>query len=89
MPIRTLALLACCVLLPPGAAAQTSTEEGFETVHVVKKPKRRYGYRGMPGDIELLRDGRLLLSYVSYDPEGAILARYSEDQGKTWGPEFL
>ena len=89
MTIRTLVLLACCVSLLPAAAAQTTTEKGFETVHVVKKPKRRYGYRGMPGDIELLKDGRLLLSYVSYDPEGAILARYSEDQGKTWGPEFV
>ncbi|MDA1313458.1 MAG: sialidase family protein [Acidobacteria bacterium] len=82
--------LACClgVFLPLGRA-QPPPEPGFETIHVVKMPVRQFGYRGMPGDIELLKDGRLLLSYVSSDPEGAILARHSGDKGKSWGPEFV
>ena len=89
MSIRTLALLACSTLLLSAAGAQSAPEIGFESVHVVKVPKRRYGYRGMPGDIELLGDGRLLLSYTSYDPEGTIWGRHSKDQGRTWGPEFV
>ena len=89
MSIRTLVLLACFALLLSTAGAQPTPEIGFETAHVVQVPKRRYGYRGMPGDIELLMDGRLLLSYTSYEPEGTIWGRHSEDQGKTWGPEFV
>jgi len=89
MTVRTLALLAICLPLLPTAPAQPTAARGFDVAHAVKGPVRRYGYRGMPGDIELLRDGRLLLSYVSWDPEGTILARHSKDQGRTWGPEFV
>ncbi|MFO7975096.1 MAG: sialidase family protein [Candidatus Hydrogenedentota bacterium] len=64
----------------------------FEDVHAVPLPVRNYGYRGMPGDIIELKDGRLLLAYTRYMPngqsDGAIGAKYSEDGGKTWGEEF-
>ncbi len=64
-----------------------------EDVHVVKLPVGEYGYRGMPGDIEVLKDGRLLLAYTRILPtgqaDGAIGARYSVDRGRTWGEEFV
>lgn len=79
------------------AAAQEQTAKGeeplFEDVHAVPLPKRNYGYRGMPGDIVALKDGRLLLAYSHMLPDGragdAIAARYSTDMGKTWGEEFI
>ncbi len=37
------------------------------------------------GDIELLRDGRLLMGL---DSGGAIMGRFSQDKGKTWESEF-
>ena len=65
----------------------------FEDVHVVPLPKQTYGYRGMPGSMVELQDGRLLLSYSHMSPEGqadgSIGARYSSDKGKTWGDEFI
>lgn len=64
----------------------------FEDIHAVPLPVQNYGYRGMPGDIIELKDGRLLLAYTRYlangHPDGAIGAKYSEDGGKTWGEEF-
>ncbi|MCC6694371.1 MAG: exo-alpha-sialidase [Candidatus Hydrogenedentes bacterium] len=64
----------------------------FEDVHVVSLPIGEYGYRGMPGTIAVLDDGRLLLAYTHYTPEGqadgAIAAKHSSDAGKTWGDEF-
>jgi hypothetical protein len=35
-----------------------------------------------------LKDGRLLLAYTSYTPDGHLRGRYSNDQGKTWTAEF-
>jgi len=65
----------------------------FEDVHVVALPKGEYGYRGMPGTIAVLNDGRLLLAYTHYTANGqasnAIAARYSADKGKTWGEETI
>lgn len=65
----------------------------FEDIHVVSLPVKTYGYRGMPGDIIALKDGRLLLAYThmteSGDADGSIAARYSADQGKTWAEEFI
>lgn len=61
----------------------------FEDVHVVKLPAGRFGYRGMPGDITVLGDGRLLLAYTSQKPEGSIAARYSTDRGRSWGDEAI
>lgn len=62
----------------------TSSPAFFETVHVVKKPKKKFGGRGIPGDIVVLKDGRLLLSYTY----GSIQGLISKDKGKTWGSEF-
>ena len=94
-PARRLlpSLLICCALVLSGPALRSGaepqgSEPSFEVTHVAKWPKRRFGYRGMPGDIELLKDGRLLLAYTSSDPEGRLLGHYSNDQGKTWGPKF-
>jgi len=62
----------------------------FEDVHVVKLPKKKYGYRSMPGDIVELEGGRLLLAYTHMHPvDGSIAARYSSDKGRTWGDEFI
>ena len=64
----------------------------FETFHVVKLPEKKFGGgRGIPGDIVVLKDGRLLLSYMeplSYGIYGSIQGRISKDKGRTWGPEF-
>jgi sialidase-1 len=71
----------------PGGAAL------FEDIRVVPLPKQTYGYRGMPGSMVELKDGRLLLSYSRMTPEGqgdgSIAGKYSTDKGKTWGEEFI
>ena len=41
---------------------------------------------GSPGDLQLLEDGRLLMSF---DKDRGIHGRYSNDLGTTWGPEFV
>jgi len=75
--------------------AMVSADSGvlFDDVHVVKLPKGTYGYRGMPGTIVALADGRLLLAYTHMLPDGSagggVAARYSGDQGTTWGDEFV
>ncbi len=73
-----------------GAAA--GLDASFEDLCVVPLPKGTYGYRGMPGSMVLLKDDRLLLAYMGMDPSGksrqCIAARYSSDQGRTWGEEF-
>lgn len=65
----------------------------FEDVHVVSLPKGEYGYRGMPGTIVVLNDNKLQLAYTHYASDGqasnAIAAKYSNDQGKTWGEEII
>jgi len=88
MTCRLLALF--CVLGCLSAIAQTTP--GFEDVTAVPLPKQEYGYRGMPGSIVELKDGRLLLGYTAYDASGhgtgAVAGRYSQDRGRTWGDEF-
>ena len=74
--------------LPVATAEPKDAGALFEVVHASKWPQRQFGYRGMLGDIEPLKDGRLLLAYTSYDPQGRLLGQYSSDQGKTWGPRF-
>lgn len=37
----------------------------FEVTHVVKMPKRTYGYRGMNGDLLQLKDGSILYCYTA------------------------
>ncbi len=74
------------------SAAACAGEIVFEDVHAVPLPVQNYGYRGMPGDIVALNDGRLLLAYTrqssSGSADGAIGAKYSSDLGKTWEEEF-
>ncbi len=82
----TLSLCASLFLLAADAAL-------LEDTCVVPLPKQTYGYRGMPGSIVALNDGRLLLTYSGMNAAGqgtdAIAARYSPDKGKTWGEEFV
>jgi hypothetical protein len=73
------------ILMFPGVKAEAPRGASFEDVHAVKLPKRKFGYRGAMGDIEVLRDGRLLMAYTVDDV--GILARYSRDQGRSWGPD--
>jgi sialidase-1 len=64
----------------------------FEDIHVVSLPKGTYGYRGMPGTIAELKDGRLLLMYSGMNPDGtgndSIVGKTSNDLGRTWCDEF-
>ncbi len=82
-----LLMIALCALIP----AQTAPV--FEDIHVVPLPKGEYGYRGMPGSMIQLKDGRLLLTYQGMDSQGkstdAIVARYSSDLGVTWTEESV
>ena len=75
--------------------ATESSNAHFEDVHAVPMPRRRFGYRGNVGDIELLNDGRLLLSYsVNREDSGDgavagdIEGRISLDLGKSWSEPF-
>ncbi len=91
MSFRTLAVFAVLSLAALPGFAQAAPL--FEDVHVVSLPKNTYGYRSMPGSMVALNDGRLLLTYQRYTPEGQgayeIAARYSSDQGHTWGDESI
>lgn len=62
-------------------ATAASAEALFEDYHVVKKPKRDHGYRGIMGDFLQLKDGSILMSYT----DGDIMVIRSTDQGRTWG----
>ena len=70
----------------------SAAEAFFEDIHAIKLPKRKYGYRGIVGDLVAINDGRLLLSYAAHSASGASLGavagRFSADQGRTWGDEF-
>ena len=95
-PASVVALLvACFTLLARGEPPRKHHSDHsplFEDIHVVKLPLRKSGYRNIGGCMIPLKDGRLLLGYTSYSPSGeymgAIAARTSEDQGRTWGEEF-
>lgn len=89
---RVLFFPACVLILlimTFGAWAETTV---FEDACLVPLPKGTYGYRGMPGSVAELGDGRLLLCYTAMTPEGqskgAIAGRYSSDRGKSWEEEF-
>jgi sialidase-1 len=72
------------------AAEGQAVQAHFEDIHAVKLPQREYGYRSIMGDIEVLKDGRLLLVYTRMDPaDGSIASRYSVDKGRTWGDESI
>jgi sialidase-1 len=93
--------LTLAVLATPNALAADVAERAaeaaepplFEDIHVVPLPVGNYGYRGMPGGMIQLEDGRILLGYTHVTPEGkmdgAVAGRYSDDKGKTWGDEFI
>jgi hypothetical protein len=89
----TLTTAAVTSLLPFAGSALAADARPFEDVHVVQLPKAQFGYRGMPGTIVALNDGRLLLAYTRIWPsgsgDGSIAAKYSSDTGKTWGEEFV
>lgn len=57
----------------------------FEDTLVVAVERGPYGPRGMPGDVEVLGDGTLLMCYTRQ----GIRARLSSDAGRTWGEEQL
>lgn len=79
-PVLLLSLLAApCLVLAAGL---------FQDAHVYSMEKGQYGPRGMPGDVAALEAGRLLLCYTSQQGRG-IVGRHSEDQGRTWGEEFV
>ena len=82
----------------PADASEAPSKKNilFEDIHVAKWPRLPHGYRTAMGDMLQQQDGRLLLSYVrevytpiSDDHGPELVARYSSDQGKTWGKEFI
>ncbi len=69
-----------------------SAEALFEETLAVKMPRSTYGPRCSPGDLILLKDGSLLMSYTPpdvYTPKASgIMGIKSHDQGKTWEEPF-
>lgn len=64
------------------ATADQTAQPLCEDVHVVRLPKKEYGYRGMPGDVEVLKDGRVVMLTRSYSR--FVGRAYSADRGQTW-----
>lgn len=56
----------------------------FEDVHIVKKEKQTRAYRGINGDLLLLKNGAILFCYTEHGDQGGIVAKKSLDKGKTW-----
>ncbi|EAQ78752.1 sialidase family protein [Blastopirellula marina] len=67
-----------------GLPAAIQAAEAIEDVHLVVKPNKPRGYRGINGDMVQRKDGSLLFCYTEYGPEGGIVAKSSTDQGRTW-----
>jgi len=86
MRSRILAILAVA------AAAGNAEPVGFEAI--VCPASARYP-RHSEGDIEVLRDGRLLLAWTRFeggwadDAHAVVAGRISADGGRTWGEEFV
>jgi sialidase-1 len=57
----------------------------FEETLAVRVPRGPFGPRSMMGDLVVLKDGALMMSFTK---DGAIMAIKSPDQGKTWGEPF-
>lgn len=81
----------CCVILSSllwsassGSADDAKDSSGKATVFEDILLAEKYPGIGSPGDLQLLDDGRLLMSF---DKDWGVYARYSDDLGKTWGPE--
>lgn len=74
---------------PPAGTSQAGSKALFEEIHVVKKPKQQYGYRGMNGDFLRMKDGSILFCYTEGGEQGGIMAVRSSDGGKTWAPPWV
>ncbi|MCC6442965.1 MAG: exo-alpha-sialidase [Armatimonadetes bacterium] len=81
--IEATGLAGACLVLA-AAARGGESKAIFEEIHAVKMPTAQFGYRGMPGNILPLKDGRLLMCYT----DKGIIGRYSSDRGKSWGEAF-
>ena len=75
-----------------GLAAECGGKSLFGEIHVVKAPKREFGYRSAMGSLVELKDGTIMMSYTQSAfagftelPSPGIVCRASKDQGKTWG----
>ena len=44
---------------------------------------------GAPGDLVRMRDGRIVCVYGYRLPPFGVRARFSEDDGRTWGRELI
>ena len=78
------------------ATTVTFADTLFEDIHIVKKPWKDRGYRGMNGDLLQLKDGSILYCYTEEGPKGVqnldpggIMAMKSKDKGKTWTKPFV
>jgi len=71
-----------CVI-PVVVAPAVRAEALFEDTLVVAVERGPFGPRGMPGDIEVLADGTLLMAYT----RDGIQSRTSADEGRTWSEE--
>ena len=67
------------------AASASLLAADFDMTVAVRVERGLRGPRGMPGDIVLLKDGSLLMSYTE---NGSIIGMKSSDQGRTWGKPF-
>jgi hypothetical protein len=63
------------------APGGSHSDVAFEDVLLTKQ----YPGIGSPGDLQLLKDGRLLMTF---DKDWGIYGRLSEDLGRTWGDEL-
>ena len=81
LPLRGVVAVVAMLWSIAGAWAEEPAKEGSPSGALFERIQLPKG-SGI-GDIELLKNGRLLMSLDG----GAILGRFSEDQGKTWGPE--
>ena len=83
--VRLMQIVTLIVMLLLLLATASYGEAVFEDVHVVPMPLAEWGYRGMNGDILELKDGALVYCYT----RNGIVARTSEDKGRTWSEEFV
>ncbi len=74
------------------AASATDAGPGFA---VLVAPATREAPRNSEGDVEVLKDGRLLLAYTEIGASGSdhdpavIYGRTSSDGGRSWGDKFV
>ena len=86
--VMILAVLTVSFMPWPRAIVAAEPTGGRKSAGVVFEDLRlaeTYPNIGSPGDLQLLDDGQLLMTF---DKDWGVYGRYSEDLGKTWGPEF-